>query len=69
MDQNERDGDLPRLLAELEHEIEAIKQAIVPRRSDEDGLVARLDRDAPKVKREAPSASTLRQRLAKASSS
>jgi hypothetical protein len=69
MNQDERGGELLRLLAELEHEIEAIKQAIAPRRSEPDGLVARLDRKAPRVEPEAPSGSTLRQRLAKASSS
>jgi len=69
VDHDERDGELHRLLAELEHEIEAIKQVIAPRRGEPDGLIARLGREAPKVEPEAPSGPTLRQRLAKASSS
>ena len=32
MDRDEHDGELHRLLAQLEHEIEAIKQFIAPRR-------------------------------------
>jgi hypothetical protein len=69
MDQDERGGELHRLLAQLEHEIEAIKHFIAPRRGEPDRLIARLDREAPKVERWSPSGSTLRQRLAKASSS
>jgi hypothetical protein len=40
--------EMLRLLAEAEREIEAIKQAIEPRRDDRDGLMARLDRRAAK---------------------
>jgi hypothetical protein len=67
MDEDDRDSEVRLLLGDLEQEIEAIRQALEPPR--EDGLIARLERDAPRTEPEAPSGTTLRQRLAKAASS
>jgi hypothetical protein len=68
MDDDHRDGEVRVLLRDLEQEIEAIRQALEPPHREE-SLIARLDRDAPRTEPEAPSGSTLRQRLARIASS